>query len=319
MNPKNHIALGTAAIGRPVYINIRQDDSGTDFFLEKFRKKGAEVLETAYRQGIRHFDTAPNYGLAEDLLIHWIKEKNDVSLTVSTKWGYTYVANFDPNATEHEVKDHSLRKLNEQWEVSKALLPHLKLYQIHSATFKSGVLKNAEVLNRLHELKQEFGLTIGLTITGSNQVEVLKEALKIEVGSERLFQSVQFTFNLLDQSVTAMKNELQQLDGPILIKEVLANGRLIPNDEYQGYRPLYNQMNQLAKKYEVGPDAVALRFAMDSFKNALVLSGANNKAHLKANMKADMFSLAADEMDGLRSFAINPEAYWNERKELQWN
>lgn len=319
MGSQGQVALGTAAIGRPLYINIKQDASDAEFSLEAFKKKGIEVLETAYRHGIRHFDTAPNYGLAENLLIQWIAEKNDPSLTVSTKWGYTYVADFDPNATEHEIKEHSLKKLNEQWVVSKALLPHLKLYQIHSATFESGVLENSEVLNRLYELKKEYGLTIGLTITGSNQVDVLNMALAVQVENERLFQSVQFTFNLLDQSVAEMKSELEKLDGPILIKEVLANGRLIPNESYTAYRPLYHEMQRLAKKYGVGADAVALRFAMDSFKNAMVLSGANNEAHLMANLKADIFSLTADEMDTLRSFAMTPKVYWNERKELQWN
>ncbi len=67
------------------------------------------VLDTAYKAGIRHFDTAAGYGLAEDLLIEWLELKNDSSITVSTKWGYTYVANFNPDAKEHEVKEHSLR------------------------------------------------------------------------------------------------------------------------------------------------------------------------------------------------------------------
>ncbi len=48
--------------------------------------------------------------------------------------GYTYIANFDFNATIHEDKNHSLEKLNQQWEKSKQLLPNLKLYQIHSVT-----------------------------------------------------------------------------------------------------------------------------------------------------------------------------------------
>ncbi len=313
------IALGTAAIGRPVYINIKQEPSGPDFSLDTFRQKGVSMLETAYRKGIRHFDTAPNYGLAEGLLIDWIKQKNDPSLTVSTKWGYTYIADFDPEATEHEIKEHSLIKLNEQWEVSKALLPNLKLYQIHSATFESGVLNNTEVINRLYALKQKFDLIIGLTITGSNQAEVLKKALTLEVDGDRLFQSVQFTFNLLDQSVAGMIDDLKQLKGPILIKEVLANGRLIPNDNYIVYRSLYDEMKRLAKKYVVNPDAIALRFAMDSFENSVVLSGANNETHLEANLKAKMFSLTPDEMDLLRSFAIAPQEYWKERNELKWN
>ena len=64
------------------------------------------------------------------------------SIEIATKWGYTYTANFDANATVHEVKEHSLSKLNEQWNFSKQLLPYLKVYQIHSATLETGVLEN---------------------------------------------------------------------------------------------------------------------------------------------------------------------------------
>jgi len=75
----------------------------------------------------------------------------------------------------------------------------------------------------------------------------------------------------------------------------------------------------LAKKYGVGVDAVAMRFAMDSFPNALVLSGVNNSEHLAANLKANQFKLSVPEMDQLSAFAIESPEYWNERKQLQWN
>jgi aryl-alcohol dehydrogenase-like predicted oxidoreductase len=51
-----HIGLGTAAIGRPQYINIR--DRKAEFeSLEQFRQKGSAVLEEAWRRGVRYFDT----------------------------------------------------------------------------------------------------------------------------------------------------------------------------------------------------------------------------------------------------------------------
>ena len=111
------IGLGTAAIGRPQYINIRSQEAKT-FSLDAFKEKGIQVLESAYEQGIRYFDTAPGYGMAEQLLIDWVKEKDDPTIEVATKWGYAYVANFDPNAVVHEVKDHSLEQLIKQWKVS---------------------------------------------------------------------------------------------------------------------------------------------------------------------------------------------------------
>ena len=130
-----NIGLGTAAIGRPLYINVRQSTDEKPFSLPKFKEDGLQVLEDAYSNGVRFFDTSPGYGLAEQLLIDWLNKKDDPDIIVSTKWGYTYVANFDPNAKEHEVKEHSIDKLSNQWEFSKMLLPHLKVYQIHSATF----------------------------------------------------------------------------------------------------------------------------------------------------------------------------------------
>ena len=64
-----HIGLGTAAIGRPLYINIKQDANTEPFSLSTFKEKGMEVLEDAYNKGIRYFDTSPGYGIAEELLL----------------------------------------------------------------------------------------------------------------------------------------------------------------------------------------------------------------------------------------------------------
>ena len=319
MNTKNTIGLGTAAIGRPLYINIRQENGVQPFSMAKFQQKGIKMLENAYQTGIRHFDTAPGYGMAEKLLLSWVKEKNDPEITISTKWGYTYVADFDPLATVHEIKEHSLAKLNQQWEISQAFLPYLKSYQIHSATFESAVLENEQVLTRLHQLKKQHQLAIGLTTTGANQITVLEKALSIEVEQERLFQSVQFTFNVLDQSMRSMQKLLKKLSGPIIIKEALANGRLIPNRNFSHYQPLYTYMNQLADTYKVGVDAIALRFCMDIFKNATVLSGANHPEHLRSNYDVNTFYLKDHELATLQSFAITPEHYWKERKQLAWN
>ncbi len=319
MKDKNNIGLGTAAIGRPLYINVKQNVIAESFSLPKFKENGLQVLEDAYKKGVRYFDTSPGYGLAEQLMVVWLEKKNDPSIQVSTKWGYTYVANFNPNAKQHEVKEHSIDKLNMQWEYSKMLLPYLKVYQIHSATFDSGVLDNLEVLKRLHELKNENNITIGLTATGVNQTEVLEKGLSIQIENEALFQSFQCTFNILDQSVSKYAEALQNLSGPFIIKEALANGRLIPNDSYFEYRNLYDFVMRLAQKYNVGADAIALRYCMEIFPRAVVLSGADNGIHLTANLRANQFSLTESEIGQLNAFGISSKKYWQERKQLTWN
>ena len=312
------IGLGTAAIGRPQYINIRQETS-PEFSLDAFRRAGQVVLDDAYRQGIRYFDTAPGYGLAERLLMDWVKEKDDTSIEVATKWGYTYVANFNPNASQHEIKEHSLSKLNEQWEQSKTLLPALTTYQIHSATLETGVLENKAILNRLAELKKAHGLRMGITTSGHNQLEVIKKALDVEVEGKALFDLFQVTYNIFEQSLAQISKQLSALDKKIVIKEALANGKIFSNINYPQYTSAYTILQELAVKYNTGVDAIALRFCIDSIDAFKVLSGAANKVHLIENLKANQFRLDEIDIDNLKTMAIEPTQYWTERKQLGWN
>ncbi len=316
----NKIGLGTAAIGRPTYINLkRETEKDKTFSLVAFRQEGMAVLNTAYDQGVRYFDTAPGYGMAEQMLIDWVMKKEDAAIEVATKWGYTYVADFNLNATEHEVKEHSLQKLNEQWEQSKQLLPHLRVYQIHSATFETGVLKNEAILNRLAELKEQHNLLIGLTTTGANQVEVLKEAIEIELDGKQLFDVFQVTYNIFDQSLAEIADKFSNQNKKLVIKEALANGRIFPNDKYPNYATTYRLLSRLVEKYKVGIDAIALRFCVDSVSIDKVLSGASNEQHLSDNLRAQDFRLEEKDITALKKLAISPAQYWQERKQLNWN
>ncbi|MEM1003310.1 MAG: aldo/keto reductase, partial [Bacteroidota bacterium] len=221
-----HIGLGTATIGRPQYINIRTERNA-NHNLEVFRANGLAILETAYQQGIRYFDTAPGYGMAEDLLNEWLKTKNHQDLEIATKWGYKYVANFNPNAKVHEIKEHSLKLLNEQWKNSNSILSNISTLQIHSATFETGVLEDLEILERLNEIKKENNIRIGLSTTGANQVGVLNYALDVIIDREPLFETFQVTYNILDQSLATIA---ERFEGKrLVIKEALANGRLLSN------------------------------------------------------------------------------------------
>ena len=312
------LGLGTAALGRPQYINVRQNNN-IKHDLETFRKHSFQVLEDAYNSGIRYFDTAPGYGLAEGLVLEWLKTKNDKTIEIATKWGYTYTANFDTNATIHEVKEHSLAKLNEQWGYSKLLLPYLKVYQIHSATIETGVLENTEVLAKLAFLKKTHHLKIGITTTGTNQVEVLKKALEILVDGEPIFDLFQVTYNFLDQSLKEMLAELISQNKSIVVKEAMANGRIFRNERYPNYNEMYSILDNLSKKHKVGIDAISLKYCEQTITNSIVLSGASNTKQLKENLKMNSFSLSIDDIEILNSFKTAPESYWIERKKLQWN
>ncbi len=314
----NDFGLGTAALGRPHYINIRKEKAGP-FQLENFKALGKQVFEAAYRKGIRYYDTAPGYGLAEALLLDWVKEKNDPNLEVATKWGYVYTANFDPKATVHEIKEHSLEVLTRQWNFSQQLLPYVSTLQIHSATFETGVLQNQSVLNELARLHTEYGMRIGLTTTGHNQLEVLKAALDVHINGKPLFEVFQVTYNVFDQSLLAAKEELHAQNKRIVIKEGVANGRVFPNVNYPNYQQAYQVLEKLATQYNVGMDAIALQFCRQTMEPFKVLSGASRVYQVNENVKAAEICLAEAEIAALKRLAVDPELYWNERKLLPWN
>ncbi|MDC1161999.1 aldo/keto reductase [Tenacibaculum sp.] len=317
MQLKN-LGLGTAALGRPQYINIRNADAINEN-IEAFKQNSLAVLENAYKKGIRYFDTAPGYGLAEELLLDWVLTKNDASIKIATKWGYTYVANFKKNAKTHEVKEHSLAKLNEQWQVSKALLPYLKVYQIHSTTLETGVLENKAILEKLALLKTENNIQIGITTTGANQNEVIKKALDVSFENEQLFDAFQVTYNILEQSLIHVSEQLKKENKSIIIKEALANGRLFRNQKFHHYNELYTTLELLSKKYHVGIDAIALNFCNNTIPNSTILSGASNNKHLEDNIKSVSVNLEEKDIALLSNFGSNATQYWEERKLLDWN
>jgi aryl-alcohol dehydrogenase-like predicted oxidoreductase len=312
------LGLGTAALGRPQYINVRTENiQKTD--LAYFRAQSFSVLEEAHSLGVRYFDTAPGYGLAEELVLEWLQTKNDPTIEIATKWGYTYTANFDEDATVHEIKEHSLAKLNEQWSFSKQLLPNLKVYQIHSATMATGVLKNQAVLAKLANLKKEHGIKIALTTTGVNQVEVLKKALDIQVNGNQLFDLFQVTYNFLEQSLQELAQELIQQKKTIVIKEALANGRVFKNKNYQQYHLLYKALATLSQKHQVGIDAISLRYCAQKIPESTILSGASNLIQLQENLKTHTFALSSEDLLLLDTFKISSQRYWSEREKLTWN
>lgn len=307
------IGLGMAALGRPEYINIK-DNSLTDNSITEYRANAYKVLDLAYDNGIRFFDTAPSYGKGEAFLMEWMQLRKHKDVVLSTKWGYTYVANWEIGYTgAHEIKEHSLNKLDEQWETSKNLLPELAVYQIHSATFESGVLENKLVLERLYEIKQKYGLKIGLTVSGSQQKELVEAAAQIDWNGVALFDSFQVTYNLFEQSCFEQLHRLKKAGKFVIVKEGLANGRIFRDADKN------NIVLQIAEKYKVGSDAVALRFVLDSLDPDIVLSGASNNEHLVSNLNTREFSLSPQELSALKALSMPAQDYWSERSKLPWH
>ena len=285
----SRIGLGMAALGRPGYINLgHAQDLARNYDVQAMEQRAYEVLDAAWDAEIRYFDAARSYGLGEKFLGSWLKSRaiSTESVTVGSKWGYTYTANWEIEAQAHEVKEHSLATLEKQWPESRALLNgYLKLYQIHSATKESGVLENQEVLQKLAQLKSE-GIYVGLTLSGPNQGETLRRAIEITVEGSRLFDSVQATWNLLEPSTGSALVQAKAAGLGVIIKETLANGRLTDRNQEPGFVEKLAVLEVEARKLETSIDALVLAACLRQPFVDVVLSGATSVDQLLSNVQA---------------------------------
>ncbi len=310
----SRIGLGLAALGRPGYINLgHAQDLDADYDVHAMESRTHAVLDEAIAAGISYFDVAQSYGRGEEFLSSWL---GDREVIVGSKWGYYYTADWQVEAQKHEIKEHSISLLNKQWPESRdRLSPQLRIYHIHSATFESGVLENLDVLEKLEAIRAE-GFVIGLSLSGLQQAAVLEKALKIKIGEEPLFGSVQATYNILETSVGAALAKAHDQGVGVIIKEVVANGRLTNRNERA---PYYGKLRGLAEKYEVGTDAVATAFVLSKPFTTIALSGAATANQMRANVQAMGLSLENEDLKALEALTMAPESYWAERTGMSWN
>lgn len=324
------LGLGLAALGRPGYINLghSQDLQGSRS-VDNLQQRAHEVLDAAWMAGIRYFDAARSYGKSEQFLSNWLTSRkiDPSSVTIGSKWGYTYTADWEvqlPAGDKHEVKDHTLPVLDRQVEESKTLLgKFLNVYQIHSATFESQVFENGSVLDRLGQLR-ETGLTLGFSVSGPQQAEVIRRGVAIEHQGKPLFGTVQATWNLLEPSAGKALAEAHAAGFGVIVKEAVANGRLTERNDSSVFSSRRKRLERIVAGESMTIDAVALACVLKQPWVDVVLSGAASCEHLAANVRAVALSQSAEftlceDEKAMREFAETPADYWQIRSDLAWN
>jgi aryl-alcohol dehydrogenase-like predicted oxidoreductase len=138
----------------------------------------------------------------------------------------------------------------------------------------------------------------------AHQADTIRQALGLTVGGRQLFTVAQVTWNLLEPSVGPSAAEAASAGWAILVKEVLANGRLTATAGPQAL------VGALAAARGVTKDAIALANPWAS----VVLSGTVTPAQLTANLAA----LAIGDLPTL-DLAETPSAYWAARAARPWH
>jgi aryl-alcohol dehydrogenase-like predicted oxidoreductase len=320
----SRIGLGLAALGRPAYITGDRSGDLPDRSQAGLAARTRQMLDAAYAAGIRYFDAARSYGLAEEFLGDWLRCPGHEDAVAGSKWGYRYTGGWRLDARTHEVKEHSLAMFTTQLAQTRALLgDHLALYQVHSVTAESGLLEDRPLHAALAGLRAD-GVIVGLTTSGPGQADTLRRAMDLTADGLPLFGVAQVTWNLLEPSVGPAAEHAAAAGCTILIKEALANGRLAPPSEPPG--PAAGppglpgpapgppaQIAELAAAAGTTPDAIALAAALANPWATVVLSGAVTTSQLRANISA----LAVGDLPSL-DLAEPPGAYWAARSARPW-
>jgi aryl-alcohol dehydrogenase-like predicted oxidoreductase len=303
------IGLGLAALGRPGYLNLGHgSDLGDDRSVAGLRRRAYDVLDAAFAGGVRYFDAARSYGLAEEFLSSWLSSRGIAPglVAVGSKWGYEYTAGWQVDADPPEVKDLSVEHFRRQLgETMELLGEHLGLYQIHSATVESGVLSDSVLLGELASLRSS-GVAVGLSVSGAGQAGTVDMAL--EVGG---FDSVQATWNLIEPSASEALARASAGGMRVIVKEALANGRLTARGDAE---PLL----RVARSMGATPDAVALAAALAQPWCDVVLSGASTVKQLDSNLAARDMALDEAALSSLEALREPADSYWQHRSALPW-
>ncbi len=310
------IGIGLAALGRPGYVTLgHAEDLGPDRSVAGLNQRTQQVLDHAYERGVRYLDVARSYGYGEAFLADWLARDPDraSTVTVGSKWGYTYVAGWRVDADEHEVKDHSLATFERQYAETRELLgAHLDLYQVHSASLTTGVLDDPRLLEALGDLA-ESGVVVGMSLSGPDQADTLRRALELSEAGRAPFRAVQATWNLLEPSTGAALAEADRAGWGITVKEALANGRLTTRGD------LPTPVRHAAAELGVAVDALAIAAALAQPWAHVVLSGATTVEHLDSNLAALDLTLPPGLVEELTADAEPAATYWERRRALAWN
>jgi aryl-alcohol dehydrogenase-like predicted oxidoreductase len=229
-----------------------------------------------------------------------------------------YVADWKVSLSEgqpHETKDHSTENFLKQVEETASYIgEYVNLYQVHSATFSSGVLSDSRVHQALADCRKERGWSIGLSVSGPDQDAIVRQAMTIQVDGKKLFDSVQCTFNIFEQKPGPVLQEAADAGMDIIIKEGMANGRVFQNKKLVEY----------AEETSCEVDQLALGYILAQAFQPRVLSGAVTAEQLTSNLKAmDVANKLTEDTALMKSLSrdcvVESEQYWSDRSALSWN
>ena len=219
------------------------------------------------------------------------------------------------------MKDHSLATFTRQLAESiERLDGYLSLYQIHSVTADGRTLDDNALIDAIAGLR-ERGIRAGLTVSGAAQDIAIRKSIEVRRDSERVFDSVQATWNLFERGAESALSDAHSAGMKVVIKEALANGRLTHenHDDDALLTPRLSQMRKIAEdRGTTIENARPLGSAVASLGHFCIERRCNRCAD-RIDRRRECTSYNAELDDQLRNFSISSRDYWRARANFSWN
>ena len=259
-------------------------------------------------RGCAHIDAARSYGRAEEFLSSWLRTRSiePGALTVSSKWGYTYTADWRIDADPPEVKELTAETLRRQLKETRNCSDRTSRSTRFIRRRSPAVCWTTRLCSRSSPNSAAPASPIGASVSGTEQSATITRL--VELGC---FDVVQATWNLLERSAGDALRSAHDAGMGVIVKEALANGRLTARG---GIAPLAHAAARLA----TSEDAVAIAGVLARPWADTVLSGASTVDQLQSNLQAREV-VWDDQLEAeLASLAMPTSEYWDARSELPW-
>ncbi len=214
-----------------------------------------ELLEFAFETGIRYFDSAPSYGIAEERLGRFLRSldrQQRGQMRVATKFGEHWNAE-----TGQPFVDHSYDALRQSLDASLRRLERIDILQLHKTTPEA--LCSAD-LGRAWD----YAAQSGIPILGASVSDVHSAGLVI---GEPRYTCIQVPLNR------------GNLKFSVRVEEAAARGMWIATN-----RPF--AMGAMLYGDAPVPHEEAFRFVLTHKFQGVILSGTKSKQHLSENWRA---------------------------------
>ncbi|CDS08306.1 hypothetical protein LRAMOSA02254 [Lichtheimia ramosa] len=283
-------------------------------------KDAKEAFDTAFQLGIPFYDTAEVYGQGEsEREISRFRE----AYNEDDKKKQVIATKYFPNKDHTDFPDVLLSALRDS--LARLGIQKADLYQIHAPVHPASISTIANALADAHEA----GLvtTVGVSNYGLDEIKEMHDALK-ERGIQLASNQVSFSLVRTIPEKSGLIQLCHDLGIAILAYSPIGMGLLTGKFGVEGPFPearkshwekldkqqlgnLLNTIQELAKKYDRQPSAIALNWCIA--KGTIPLAGARTAQHVRQNEAALGFLLSDDEIRQLDQYAFVGE------NNKQWN